>query len=302
MGNVMDKKFLPRGEVHHNMETAVEVGNFMGSNVLVVKKYIINLNTTEKKTVNEFIAEYTTLVNINHPNIIKVYGGSYDKVSPYIIEEYAPYDALDKVLKNKSINITKELVMKLAKDIAKGLEHVHKKGIIHRDIKSGNIMIFSLDVNGVCAKIGDFGTSRSRDKNMTNCVGSLCWMSPEMYNNEEYSYSSDIFSLGIVFWEIMMRKTPFEEGASLGSITKKVASGLAPIINAAEMEKFRELCELYNKCTRFTPSERPSASQVLMELRGPIPKLNIRDVKVKSRSCETSPRTKSSRDIFLPIK
>ncbi|HSA76209.1 MAG TPA: protein kinase [Nitrosarchaeum sp.] len=276
----------------------MELGNFSGSDVLVVRKSIANLSITDTKTVNDFILEYVNLSRLNHPNIIHIIGGSYDKISPYIIQEYAPYGSLFEVLKDKIVmpDISAELCTRIAKDIAKGLAYVHKKGIIHRDVKSSNVMIFSSNPSEVCAKLGDFGSSKKMNKVMTIGVGTEKWMSPEVYNGEKYSYPSDVYSMGIVFWELVTRKRPFEDEKSYEGLAKKMASGIALSFTKEECKKYNDVCLVYNDCVKITPSERLTSSQVYMKLseeRIPdpiVPRLKIG----KSSSCNTSPRTKNN--------
>jgi serine/threonine protein kinase len=291
-----DKIFYVRETIHTSLEVKVELGNFNGSNTLVIKKSIINLPTTDEKTVNEFISEYTNLTALKHHNIIKILGGSYDKISPYIIQEYAPYGSLNKFVKSKLIeDISIELCRKIAKDIAKGLCFIHEKGIIHRDIKSDNIMIFSTDPSEVCAKIGDLGSSRKCNKNMTINVGSTYWMSPEVYNSKKYSYPADIFSFGIVLWELITRKSPFEGETSFSSVTKKIANGLTPSFTSDEITKFKDICDIYNDCVKICPEDRPTAEQIHDRLKTAKPaQEDIPRLKLGSSSCNTSPRTKNN--------
>jgi len=150
-----------------------------------------------------------------HPNITAVHDFQVEGDSPYIIMEYVP-DTLSNHLQDGQ-PLPYQRAVEIAIEICRGLSHAHGQGVIHRDIKPANIL---LDVNGD-VKISDFGIARalasSTRSNTTNALGTPYYTSPEQWNNSNVDGRTDLYSLGILLYEMLTGSVPFK-GDSLPAI------------------------------------------------------------------------------------
>jgi eukaryotic-like serine/threonine-protein kinase len=191
---------------------------FLANHIYLSKKIILKVLNTQKifdqSSVERFKREAKILAKLDHPNIIKVLDFGMSKEYFYISFEYIEGDSLREVLKTKTLTLEqKEHVMI---QLLKGLDYAHKNQIIHRDIKPENIFI---DKN-LNVKLGDFGLALSAEDNfVTNpyaIVGTPSYMSPEQVRGAKLTAQSDLFSLGVVLFELFTGKNPFlKENVSL---------------------------------------------------------------------------------------
>jgi serine/threonine-protein kinase len=175
----------------------------------------INL-TLSKEDISEYEARFQQEIKaagrFSHPNIVTIYDvGRTDEVA-YMAMEFLNGRELKDVLA-AGTRLDVETTVELMLQVADGLAYAHEHGIVHRDIKPSNIMIINLP-NGVLAKITDFGIARmpgSAVKTMTGVVmGSPRYMSPEQVVGKAIDHRSDIFSLGVVLYETLTGKPPFD--------------------------------------------------------------------------------------------
>ncbi|HBD96412.1 MAG: hypothetical protein A2015_03265 [Spirochaetes bacterium GWF1_31_7] len=161
---------------------------------------------------DRFKREATIMMDISHPNIVHMYDYFKDTGSSYIAMEYiAGYNLSEIVKKIGKLPIF--MASYIALEIAKGLDYAHKKGVIHRDIKPGNVLI-SIEGN---VKLTDFGiafkTDSHTDDNMTKTgtvLGTPAYMSPEQIkSSKDVDVKSDLYSLGVLFYEMLSGKRPF---------------------------------------------------------------------------------------------
>jgi serine/threonine-protein kinase len=188
----------------------------------VVAIKTINLSLS-KEEIAEYEARFQQEIKaagrFSHPNIVTIYDvGRTDEVA-YMAMEFLNGRELKDILEagaRLDVDTTVELML----GVADGLAYAHEHGIVHRDIKPSNIMVIDLP-NGVFSKITDFGIARmpgSAVKTMTGVVlGSPRYMSPEQVVGKEIDHRSDIFSLGVVMYETLTGKAPFD-GATLTGI------------------------------------------------------------------------------------
>jgi eukaryotic-like serine/threonine-protein kinase len=188
----------------------------------------INLSLS-KEDISEYEARFTQEIKaagrFSHPNIVTIYDvGRTDEVA-YMAMEFLNGRELKDVL-DAGTRPDVETTVELMLQVADGLAYAHEHGIVHRDVKPSNIMIISLP-NGVFAKITDFGIARmpgSAVKTQTGIVmGSPRYMSPEQAVGKTIDHRSDIFSLGVVMYETLTGKPPFD-GDSLTAIMYATAN------------------------------------------------------------------------------
>ncbi len=145
---------------------------------------------------------------LSHPNIVSVYDVSRDSNPEYIVMELIEGVTLKQYMTSKGVLGWKEVVH-FTTQIAKALSHAHSRGIVHRDIKPHNIMI---DKDG-SIKVADFGIARlgnSQNTLTTEALGSVHYISPEQARGEVVDARSDLYSLGIVMYEMLTGKLPFD--------------------------------------------------------------------------------------------
>ncbi len=142
-----------------------------------------------------------------HPNIIKFFCGRYNSFHGYIFLEYAPYQTL-KHLRDQKGYLGESECKNYYKQIVQAVKHCHNNNVLHRDIKPENILMFDKGV----VKLADFGYSINPETHVCDePIGSPYWRSPEMVRWNIHSYPSDIWSLGVMLYELLTDKFPFDD-------------------------------------------------------------------------------------------
>jgi eukaryotic-like serine/threonine-protein kinase len=155
-----------------------------------------------------FLNEASLVGKLSHPNIVGVYDAVVEGDMRYIVMEYVPGGSLKKFCTETNLLPVRQAVLIIFK-ACRALDYAFQSGVIHRDIKSANILLSERDD----IKIGDFGTaqiSSSEQTQIDGFVGSPAYMSPEQINEEEPSVQSDIYSLGVVMYELLTGRLPFQ--------------------------------------------------------------------------------------------
>jgi tRNA A-37 threonylcarbamoyl transferase component Bud32 len=210
----------------------------------------------------EFNREANIMAQLHHPNVVHFYG--YCTVPKCLVMEYMPRGSLFKVLHSRE-PFDWNFRIRIATDIASGLAFLHSKSILHRDIKSLNVL---LDGQWA-AKLTDFGLSRvkneTKSKSMANktnqAVGTTQWMAPELFKRKAvYTQKSDIYSLGITFWELASRKIPYVNDEQ---------EAIPAFVQQGEREDIPSDCppklaHLIQQCWAGDPGERPNADEVAL--------------------------------------
>ena len=156
-----------------------------------------------------FYREAESAGRLTHPNIITVFDAGEDKGLAYIAMEYVPGIALRAFTDPKKLLAPKR-AMELAAATAEGLDYAHNQGVIHRDIKPANLLYNPKDGT---VKISDFGVARMTDNNKTKTgivLGTPMYMSPEQLGAEDLTGLSDLFSLGVTLYELLVGEVPFK--------------------------------------------------------------------------------------------
>lgn len=200
------------------------------------------------------------LRRLNHPNIVAFKGVCTQEPCFCIVMEYCPYGQLYDALKNGR-PIPPATVVEWSKHIASGMHYLHARNIIHRDLKSPNILISYNDV----LKISDFGTSRQWSERSTKMsfAGTVAWMAPEVIRNEPCSEKVDIWSYGVVLWELLNGETPYRDVDSNAIIWGVGNNSLHLPVPASCPDGFKLLMR---QCWSSKPRNRPSFRHILMHL------------------------------------
>ncbi|XP_073843796.1 mitogen-activated protein kinase kinase kinase 13 wallenda isoform X2 [Musca autumnalis] len=205
------------------------------------------------------------LRKLDHENIIKFKGVCTQSPVYCIIMEFCPYGPLQNILKELEFMSPSRLVS-WSKQIALGMQYLHSHKIIHRDLKSPNILISAEQL----VKISDFGTSREWNEISTKMsfAGTVAWMAPEVIRNEPCSEKVDIWSYGVVLWEMLTCEIPYKDVDSSAIIWGVGNNSLKLPIPSSCPEGFKLLVKL---CWNTKPRNRPSFRQILshLEIAGP---------------------------------
>ncbi|XP_059745724.1 mitogen-activated protein kinase kinase kinase 7 isoform X3 [Bos taurus] len=234
-----------------------------------------------------FIVELRQLSRVNHPNIVKLYGACLNPVC--LVMEYAEGGSLynesqkeivkkrnlpkiKNLLKTRGYNImlhgaeplpyyTAAHAMSWCLQCSQGVAYLHSmqpKALIHRDLKPPNLLLVA---GGTVLKICDFGTACDIQTHMTNNKGSAAWMAPEVFEGSNYSEKCDVFSWGIILWEVITRRKPFDEiGGPAFRIMWAVHNGTRPPL-IKNLPKPIE--SLMTRCWSKDPSQRPSMEEIV---------------------------------------
>jgi serine/threonine protein kinase len=193
-----------------------------------------------------------------HANIVTLYDVGYDndRVS-YLAMEYVEGETLQDLLRRSGNALPANTVAGIAADVLRGLEFAHAKGIVHRDIKPANILIAA---DG-SAKIADFGIARPLESSMTRAgslMGTPNYMSPEQITAREVTPKADIFSLGVMLYELLTATKPFA-ASDLSGIFNNILSKEPPPLPGP-------LGDLISRMMSKSPDHRPTASEALVIL------------------------------------
>src|SRR6516164_3044085 len=166
------------------------------------------LGTSEQARLR-FIRELDILKQLNHPNIVRYKGSGRFHGSPFFIMEYVEGDSLDHVMARRD-RVTWEEIVEFGMQLCEALQHSHDKGIIHRDMKPSNVMV----LRDGTVKLTDFGIAKDTDVTAltaaNSTVGTAAYMSPEQCRGaRDITYKSDLYSMGIVFYELLTGRKPF---------------------------------------------------------------------------------------------
>ena len=231
----------------------------------VALKSISPFILTKEDVKIRFLREAQAAAALNHTNICTIYEIDEYEERSFISMEYIEGEALKDRIKTKPLSIKEAL--DLAVQVAEGLRHAHEKGIVHRDIKSANIMVRD---DGE-AKIMDFGLAKLADTTVMTkegtTVGTIAYMSPEQAQGEALDGRTDIWSLGVVIYEAVAGQLPFigdRDQAVVYAILKKEPQPLTSLRSGVPLELER----IINKCLEKDTSYRyQSSSELLADLK-----------------------------------
>jgi len=204
--------------------------------------------------------EVKSLQRLHHPNVIRLLGSVYHE-SPLtycLVLEYCPAGDLSNALKKPT---PKNFWFRVALDMAHGLSYLHSRKLIHRDIKPANVLLDGTVANGTfTAKLADFGLATySEGGNPTAETGTYRWMAPETIRHEPYSELADVFSLGVVLWQLVTREDPFCDISPIEAAGKVALECARPPFPKGTPQK---IADLVKTCWAETPSERPTTSEL----------------------------------------
>ncbi|KAM9183729.1 leucine-rich repeat serine/threonine-protein kinase 1-like [Dugong dugon] len=229
--------------------------------------------TDAMKNFSEFRQEASMLHALQHPCIVSLIGISIHPLGFAL--ELAPLGSLNTVLSENAkdssfMPLGHMLTQKIAYQIASGLAYLHKKNIIFCDLKSDNILVWSLDVKEhVNIKLSDYGISRqSFHEGALGVEGTPGYQAPEVRPRIVYDEKVDMFSYGMVLYELLSGQRPALGHHQL-QIAKKLSKGIRPVLGQPEEVQFLRLQALMMECWDTKPEKRPLALSVVSQMKDP---------------------------------
>lgn len=206
---------------------------------------------------------------LNHPNIVTLKGVCLEEPNLCLVMEYAAGGSLNRALNGRQI--PPEILVDWAMQIAKGMHYLHEEApipLIHRDLKSNNILIREKieneDLQNKTMKITDFGLAREMYRTTRmSAAGTYAWMAPEVIKNNTYSRHSDVWSYGVVLWELLTGETPYKGIDALGVAYGVAVNKLTLPIPSTCPQLFSQLM---SDCWHQTPQYRPTFAGIIKSL------------------------------------
>ncbi|BAF20058.1 serine/threonine/tyrosine-protein kinase HT1 [Oryza sativa Japonica Group] len=211
---------------------------------------------------DQFNSEVAFLSRLYHPNIVQFIAACKKPPVYCIITEYMSQGTLRMYLNKKDpYSLSSETILKLALDISRGMEYLHAQGVIHRDLKSQNLLLN----DEMRVKVADFGTSclETACQATKGNKGTYRWMAPEMTKEKPYTRKVDVYSFGIVLWELTTCLLPFQGmtpvqaayAASEKNLRPPLSTSCSPVLN-----------NLIKRCWSANPARRPEFSYIVSVL------------------------------------
>ncbi|EGD80352.1 TKL/DICTY4/DRK protein kinase [Salpingoeca rosetta] len=228
----------------------------------------------------DFQREVKVMRELRDANIVFFYGAGYEPDgTPFLVTEYMARGSLQQIILNPTERLDWRLRYRFALDAAQGMLFLHSKTppLLHRDLKSANLLV----AEDWTVKVADFGTARLSEhltgvsaeeqdyqqsllhSQSEGAVGTICWCAPEVLSDEHYSLPSDVYSFGIVMFEIASREEPFKELKSYAQVKGAVLRGQRPALPSNCPVKFGLLMQ---QCWNQDPYARPQFYQVRKRL------------------------------------
>ena len=218
----------------------------------------------DKDFLAKFKREAEAVANITHPNIVNVYDVGQEGKVHYIVMEYVDGKNLKEIIKDEGV-LDEYTALDITKQIAKALSAAHKKGVIHRDIKPHNILISN---EGRQVKVADFGiakaVSNSTITNIGSIIGSVHYFSPEQAKGQPVSNNADLYSLGIVLYEMLVGRVPFRGDSPISIALQHINENIE--FTPEEKTKIpHSIRTLISKMTEKSPEDRYQSAEEVIE-------------------------------------
>src|SRR5450432_3969613 len=245
------------GVVYKGYETSL--------NRYVAIKVLAESLAHDESVKERFLREARSMAALNDPHIIQIYFIGDDAGQTYFVMEFVDGESLGSLLK-REVKLKPEQAAKIIYQTAQGLTTAHDRGVIHRDIKPGNLMISARG----SVKIADFGIAlKTQDfsKKLTSTgefVGTPGYLSPEVCLGKPVDQRSDIFSLGIVLFECLAGRMPFTDESPLGLMLEVVKAEI-PDVCTLNAEVDPELSRILGRMIAKEPNERYQSCQELVD-------------------------------------
>uniref|UniRef100_A0A0A9HK43 non-specific serine/threonine protein kinase n=1 Tax=Arundo donax TaxID=35708 RepID=A0A0A9HK43_ARUDO len=233
-------------------------GTYFGEDVAIK---VLKSNRLNENMEKEFAHEIYIMRKIRHKNIVRFLGACTKPKTLCIVTEFMRNGSVYDFLHKRKGSFKLPGLLKAAMDVSKGMDYLHQNGIIHRDLKTANLLLDEHEL----IKVADFGVARVKAESgvMTAETGTYRWMAPEVIEHKPYDTKADVFSFGIVLWELLTGKIPYEFLTPLQAAIGVVQEGIRPVIPRGTHPKLAQLLE---KCWQKNPVNRPDFTEILLML------------------------------------
>ena len=269
-------------------------GKYQGS-IVAIKELTLSFASQDQETQKNFIKELeneiTMLSQLRHRNILNFMGACIQEPVYAIVTEFIEGGSLQSFMHSSEPSISalrKEMQwehkLNLMNGIAQACLYLHNKGVIHRDLKSGNVLLDGTVPVKIIPKVCDFGLAKALGNNeydeMTRAVGTPLWMAPEVLTGQNYGKECDVFSFAIIMYEVLLEKKPYFDQPLKGTpLHFKVAQNpdFRPTIPQEIIENDRDLplrihqsrmeyIEIMRRGWSHQPGERPKFDEIIKSL------------------------------------
>lgn len=221
----------------------------------------------DPELLKRFYREAQSAGSLQHPNIVTIYDMGDSEGRPYIAMEYVEGESLQKIIARRQ-PLPLAVKLKIISQFCQGLDHAHKHGVIHRDIKPGNIL---LRRDGA-VKVVDFGIAHLDSTTLTKTgvfMGTVNYSSPEQLNDGRVDARSDLWSVAVVMYEFLSGHKPFE-GANFATLISKILNTEPEPLNKYLPDAPPALVSLVSRCLEKDPQKRPQTLEELIAALTPI--------------------------------
>ncbi|MCD9638311.1 hypothetical protein HAX54_022186 [Datura stramonium] len=237
---------------------------------VAVKKFMNQDITSD--ALAQFKCEIEIMLRLRHPNVVLFMGAVTRPPNLSILTEFLPRGSLYKLLHRPNLQIEEKKRMRMALDVAKGMNYLHTSNpiIVHRDLKTPNLLV---DKNWV-VKVCDFGMSRMKHHTFLSSkstAGTAEWMAPEVLRNEPSNEKSDVYSFGVILWELTTLQVPWS-GMNSMQVVGAVGFQGRRLDIPASVDPI--VAEIISECWNQNPQVRPSFGQIISRLKR-LQRLNV---------------------------
>jgi len=218
------------------------------------------------KVTKDFVSELDILVGLRHPNVLTVFGAIDDLNSLQLVMQFATEGELGDFLRQSIDSLPLSQQIDFSLQIASGLRYIHSKSVAHRDLKSLNILMKNMDGN-MLLLISDFGLSKEEigaTMATAGALGTPSWSSPEILEQSENPnhFQADIWSFGVVVWEVVTRSVPFE-GMTIMQVMRSVCMDGKKMTLSVDSGHHQTLVDIVDGCCVADPNSRMSLDRVI---------------------------------------
>ena len=220
---------------------------YKGKDPFIKRLVAVKTCSSENESIQKrFFREAEIAGNLHHANVVTIHDFGVEGDTPYLVQEFLTGEDLDVLISDPNLQISLPTKVRYLRSIAEGLRYAHAQGVIHRDIKPANIRI--LENNRV--KVMDFGIAKLKDQEsqLTQtgmALGTVAYMSPEQLKGESVDHRVDIFSFGVLAYELVVGKRPFQ-AESVSTLFYLLLHENPPAITDPEVPK--QLVDVIEKC------------------------------------------------------
>ncbi|KAG8547811.1 hypothetical protein GDO81_027430 [Engystomops pustulosus] len=245
-------------EVGSGQFGVVKLASWQGTRKVAVKMIREGMMSED-----DFVEEAQVLMKISHPKLVQLLGVCTQQVPIFLVFEFMEHGSLNEFLRRNRGTLTRGTALGMCQDVCEGMEYLESSNFIHRDLAARNCLVGE----SLVVKVSDFGMTRFViDDQYTSSSGTkfpVKWSAPEVFRYGRYSSRSDVWSYGVLVWEVFSEgKTPFEHLSNSDAV-EEISNGLRLFKPKLASEK---VYQFMNSCWQESPEHRPSFCRLMKEI------------------------------------